>query len=117
MGSGSDVEAGIVVCGLDPVNLSRFEEQDLAGILYDKALGGWGCWPMILDPVLRPAESTLESGIVKWLQKVIEGPGFESPEGIVIVSSDKDYRRRHVSAKHFDHVEPVALGHLNIEEH
>jgi hypothetical protein len=56
MGSGSDVEAGIVICGPDPVNLGGLEKQDLAVILYGDAFGGLGCRPVIPDLVLRAGE-------------------------------------------------------------
>ena len=117
MGSGSDVEARIVICGPDPVNLGGLEKQDLAGILHGEAFCDVWCRPVILDLVLRAAESAFESIIVEGLQQVIERPSFEGPEGILIVGSYEDHRRRRVSAEHFEHVKSVAFRHLNIEEH
>ena len=62
-------------------------------------------------------QGTRKARIAERLKQVVESPGFESLQGVLIVSGHENDRRRSVSAEHLEDVEAIVLGHANIEEH
>jgi hypothetical protein len=61
-------------------------------------------------------EGEVEACIVEGLEEIVEGSGFEGAKGVLIVGSDEDDGGRDIVAEEFEHVEAVALGHLNVEK-
>src|SRR3984893_15399880 len=116
MGSAADVHAGVVIRRLDPINLRDFHERDLSRVLDGLALHCSGNISALSDPLLGAPQSSVKAIVIKRLQQVVEGPGLESPHRVLIVSRDKDYGGRQISAEQFKHVEAVATRPLNIQE-
>src|ERR1700716_3325408 len=56
MCSGSDVQAGVVICRLDPINLKEFHERDLTCALDGKPLHSSGSISAMRDPFLGATE-------------------------------------------------------------
>src|SRR3984893_4473152 len=116
MCSRSDVQAGVVIRRLDPINLRDFHERDLSSVLDGQALHSSGNISTMRDQCLGAPQSSVKTIVIKRLQQVVERPGLESPQRILIVSRDKDYGGGQICAEEFKHIEAAALPPLNLEE-
>ena len=110
------METGVVVGGLDPIDLGDFEEGDLAGALDCEAFEFSREIFAERDSLLGALEGEFEACVVEWLEEIVERSGFEGAQGVLVVGGDEDDGGRDIVAEQFEHVEAVALGHLNVEE-
>src|ERR1700682_1336711 len=99
MFSRSDVQTGVVIRRLDPINLRDFHERDLSSVLDGYTLHSSGNISAMRDPFLGAPECSVKASVIKRLQQVVERPGLERPQRILIVSRDKDYGGRQISAQ------------------
>src|SRR5579859_805131 len=124
-----DVQAGIIVGRLDPVDLGDFDEANFSRVLDDDALKPpgsrffAGARRLSLDAVFTPAVLTsiepnsllralqrqLEARVVERLQQVVERSRGEGAKRVLIVGGDEDDGRGQVAAQQLKHVESVAL--------
>src|SRR5580698_5201366 len=75
VGSLSDVQAGIVVGGFDPIDLGGSQERDTAGALDDEAIQfSWEIFASF-NLLFRTVEGEVEAGVVEWLQEIVECSG------------------------------------------
>src|ERR1700688_4760028 len=110
------MQTGVIIRRLDPVNLCDFKKRKLSGALHREMLPrSRRRTPACHDSLLGAVECPLESSVVEWLQEIIEGSCVESPQRVFVISRDKYDGGRHL-AQHLEHVKPVALRHLDVEE-
>jgi hypothetical protein len=110
----SNVQTGVVVRSLDPIDLGDFQEQNLSGTLDDKAVHLSRKIFAKPDTFLGTVQSLAKSRVAEGFQQIIKRAGFESAQRVLIVRCHEDESGWLVSAKQFQHVEPVAFRHLNV---
>jgi hypothetical protein len=114
----SDVETGVVVRRLDPIDIGNVHERDLSGALDNEGLGGsWATFPMMSQPLLGALERTLKPRIGEGLQQVIEGASLECAQRVVVMRGYEDDDRRLIATQQLENIESIALRHLYVEEY
>src|SRR5215470_10545067 len=112
----SDMEAGIVVCRLDPIDLCGFQEQNLSGAFDGQPLRL--CWPIfVYNPLLGSGEGARKTRVIERFQKIVKSPRLEGTQRILVESCHENDRPRQIIAEHFKHIETVQLRHLHIQKH
>ena len=86
----SDVEAGVVVGGFDPIDLGGSQERDLTGALDGEAIELSRVIFAEFDFLLCAVEGEIEARVVEGLQEVVERSGFEGAQCVLIVGGDED---------------------------
>ena len=69
------------------------------------------------DLLARALQRLAEPLAVERLQQVVERAHLERPQRVLIVRGDEDHERHALAADRLDHLEPVHLRHLDVEEH
>ncbi len=111
------MEGGVVVGGLNPVNVGGGDEEDFARALDGDAAGGrGGLGAGGGDFVFGAGEGAVEAGVVVGLEQVIQRPGLEGADGILVICGYKYDGGRSVVAEELENIESVRLRHLHIEE-
>src|SRR5581483_2384954 len=127
-----DVQAHLVRRRLDVIYFVRFQEDHAPSGLYDQAVEIARARMHFLkeraqaflqfqvsalrDLLLRALDSLAKALLVKWLQQVIEGIGFEGPDGVLVERSSEDHRRHFFRADSLEHAETVHIGHFDVKE-
>jgi hypothetical protein len=116
MPSRSDVQAGVIIGGFDPVDFRQSHKPDLANTFDGQAI--WACRmkSALQDSLFGARQRTFEAWVVERFQQVIQSARLECPQRILIIGSHEHDRGRHLRSEEFQHVKPIALRHLHIEK-
>src|SRR5262249_44513574 len=97
--------------------LADLHELDFPRTLDDKLLEPSRRVRTMDNPLLRPAQRLLKSGVIEWLQHIIERTGFKGTQRVLIVCGHEDHGWRQLVAQHLKHVKAVAFRHLHVQKH
>src|SRR5262249_43679853 len=113
----ADVQARVIIRRLDPIYLADLHELDFPRTLDDKLLEPSRRVRTMGNPLLRPAQRLLESGVIERLQQIIERTGFKGTQRVLIVCGTEAHGWRQLAARHLEHVKAVASRHLHVQKH
>jgi hypothetical protein len=67
-------------------------------------------------PGAHPAERLAEALPGERLEEVVDRPGLEGGERVLVIRGHEDDRRHHTHSDGVEHLEPVHFGHLDVQE-
>src|SRR5262249_61352461 len=128
----ADVKSDVLPFGFDPVDLVDLEEENPARCLYHEPVQAVPLRPELLkkreclfsktplgtgsQPNLSPLNRLFKSRPVERLQEIIHRRHFKRAKCIAIVCGNKDHKRQRAPRNALEGLEPVHLGHLNVEK-
>src|SRR5260370_12127748 len=101
---------------LDSIYLIDLHKLNFSRTLDDKLLEPSRRVRTMGNPLLRPAQRLLKSGVIERLQQIIERTGFKGTQRVLIVCGHEDHSWRQLVAQHLQHVKAVAFRHLHVQK-
>src|SRR6266481_2774454 len=114
MASAFMMDRGIIILGLDMIDLGKFQEQDLVCGLDDEAIRPRALG--VLKPCLGARNGAMKARVIERFEEIVQSAGIEGAQRIMIVSGDENNGRRKRRAQALQNIEAIAFGHLNIEK-
>ncbi len=120
MPAASRMHRGVIIVGLDPLNLLDIDDQVGASATKDQTT-----WGRVMGSRSRLASSqsfscplhrSTKSRLMEWLDEVINRVCVEGLNRKRVVRRDEDHERPLARVQLSQQLEPVTLGHLNIEK-
>src|SRR5262249_54136463 len=110
------MQAGVVVGSFDPINVGNLYEGNRTGAFDHEPLGFVRVGVPLSNAVTGSINSTIKAVVIKGFQQVIQSAGLKGLQRVLVVGGYEYDCRRKFTTQEFQHIEAIALWHLNVEK-